>query len=264
MIAMKSLFESLPSDAPSLQQIVRVQASELMIRDEMLSERDATITRLTRRADLLQEQVNFLVAKRYSARSEKGDPGQLFDEAETTALMTSGTEGVEEPLELELEPETVTVSYTRKAHGGRKPLPEALPRLEIIHELSTEERVCPHDGQVLTVIGDEVSEQLDIIPATIQVLRHIRKKYACACGRCVKTAALPPQPLPKTMASPGLLAHIAVSKYQDALPLYRQEQILTRIGVDLPRATLAHWMIKSGVLTQPPPHQPPAGSALGI
>ena len=113
-------------------------------------------------------------------------------------------------------------------------------------------RICPHDGQVMNEIGEEITEQLDIIPATIQVLRHIRKKYACACGRGgVHTVPLPPQPLPKTMASPGLLAHIVVSKYQDALPLYRQETILQRIGVDLPRATLASWMIKAGVLIQP-------------
>ncbi len=96
------------------------------------------------------------------------------------------------------------------------------------------ERHCDHDGRSLSEIGEVISEQLDIIPAKIQVIRHIRKKYACSCGQCIKTAPLPAQPIPKSMASPGLLAHIAVSKYQDALPLYRQETILQRIGVDLP------------------------------
>jgi len=85
----------------------------------------------------------------------------------------------------------------------------------------------------------------------IQVLRHIRKQYACDCGHCIKTAPLPAQPIPKSLASPGLLAHIAVSKYQDALPLYRQETILQRIGIELPRATLSNWMIQSGQLIQP-------------
>jgi transposase len=86
----------------------------------------------------------------------------------------------------------------------------------------------------------------------VRVLRHVRKKYACPhCQLGIKTAPLPPQPLPKTMASPGLLAHIAVAKYQDALPLHRQEHILKRIGVDLPRATLAAWMIKLGIWIQP-------------
>jgi transposase len=103
----------------------------------------------------------------------------------------------------------------------------------------------------MSEIGEVISEQLDIIPATIQVLRHIRKKYACDCGQCIKTAPLPAQPIPKSMASPGLLAHITVSKYQDALPLYRQETILQRIGVNIPRATLANWMIRAGHLVQP-------------
>ena len=98
----------------------------------------------------------------------------------------------------------------------------------------------------------EISEQLDIVPAQVRVLRHVRKKYACPhCQLGVKTAPLPPQPLPKTMASPGLSAHIAVAKYQDALPLHRQEHILQRIGLDLPRATLAAWMIKLGIWIQP-------------
>ena len=217
MIAMKEPAHKRLEDAEPIRRFVadllREKDAQIAWRDEVIAERDATIARVTHRADLLQEQVNFLVAKRYSARSEKGDPGQLFDEAETAALMTAGASGAE-GIEAPLEPETVTVSTTRKARGYRKPLPEVLPRFAIVHELSTEERICPHDGQVLTEIGEEVSEQLDIIPATIQVLRHIRKKYGCACGRCVKTAALPAQPLPKTLASPGLLAHIAVSKYQ--------------------------------------------------
>ena len=113
------------------------------------------------------------------------------------------------------------------------------------------ERVCPHDGNHLAEVGAVTSEQLDIIPAKIQVIRHIRRQYACRCGYSLKTAALPPQPIPQSLTSPGLLAHITVSKYQDALPLYRQGAILSRIGVDLPRSTLANWMIQTGSLIQP-------------
>lgn len=111
--------------------------------------------------------------------------------------------------------------------------------------------MCDHDGRVLSEIGEVTSEQLDIVPATIRVIRHVRKRYACDCGQCIKTARLPAQPIPKSMASPGLLAHVTVSKYQDGLPLYRQETILKRIGIELPRATLANWMIKAGTLVQP-------------
>ena len=147
--------------------------------------------------------------------------------------------------------EAIIVSAHTRRKSGRNKLPESLPRVDVVHALSAEERVCPHDGAQLDEIGGVVSEQLDIVPAKIQVIRHIRKKYTCACGQCIKTAACPPQPIPKSLASPGLLAHVTVSKYQDALPLYRQETILRRIGVDLSRATLANWIIQAGLLVQP-------------
>ena len=81
-------------------------------------------------------------------------------------------------------------------------------------------------GCHLKEIGVTSSEQLDNIPMTLIVLEHQRKKYACpTCESNVVTAVLPPQPIPKIIASPGLLAHTVVSKYVDALPLYRQEVI---------------------------------------
>ena len=194
---------------------------------------------------ILQEQLNLALAKRYAASSEQLSPDQirLFNEAEVDADAPGADQA---PVV-----NSVTVATHTRQKRGRKPLPEHLPRIEVLHELPEAERYCPHDGALLTPINDVISEQLDIIPAQIRVLRHIRKTYACGCGRCIKTAPLPAQPIPKSLASPGLLAHITVSKYQDALPLYRQEQILQRIGVDLPRATLANWMIQAGRLIQP-------------
>ena len=95
-------------------------------------------------------------------------------------------------------------------------------------------------------------EQLEFIPAKLRVLRHVRPKYACkTCRTGIHTAPLPPQPIPKSLASPTLLAHIAVSKYADGLPLYRQETMFRRLGIDLPRASLANWMVKTGELVQP-------------
>jgi transposase len=192
----------------------------------------------------LQEQLNLALARRYAASSEKLSPDQirLFDEAEADAAQY--------PEATDTDAGVAVPAHTRNKRG-RKPLPDTLPRVDVIHELPEDERHCPHDGQPLQVIGEAVSEQLDIVPAKIQVIRHVRKRYACACGQCIRTAPLPAQPIPKSLASPGLLAHITVSKYQDALPLYRQETILQRIGVDLPRATLANWMIRAGQLVQP-------------
>ena len=195
----------------------------------------------------LQEQLNLALARRYAASSEKVSPDQLwiFDEAELDTGYAEGDEGIV------TEDDAITVPEHTRKKPGRRALPKALPRVQVIHELPEDQLICDHDGQVLTPIGEVTSEQLDIIPAKIQVIQHVRIKYACTCGQCIKTTPLPGQPIPKSNASPGLLAHIAVSKYQDALPLYRQEKILQRIGVDLPRATLANWMIKSGQLIQP-------------
>jgi transposase len=222
--------DQLPDDVDALKSLVADQA--------------ARNAQLQSKVFILQEQLNLALARRYAASSEKIAPDQirLFNEAEVDA---------EAQAMLPSEDDAITVPAHTRRKRGRKPLPDALPRVEVIHELPENERHCPHDGSLLTEIGEVTSEQLDIVPAKIQVIRHIRKQYACRCGQCIKTAALPPQPIPKSMASPGLLAHITVSKYQDALPLYRQETILNRIGVDLPRATLANWMIQAGGLIQP-------------
>ena len=230
---MEKASNQLPDDVESLKSLVADQ----LVRNEQLT---AQNQRYKAQVLSLQEQLNLALARRYAASSEKISPDQyrLFDEAETDN-------------EAPLEDDDVIIEKHSRKKGGRRKLPEPLPRVEVVHELNADECICPHDGAVLNEIGEVTSEQLDIIPARIQVIRHIRKQYACKCGQCIKTAALPKQPIPKSMASPGLLAHITVSKYQDALPLYRQETILRRIGVDIPRATLANWMIHTGILIQP-------------
>ncbi len=194
----------------------------------------------------LLETIKLMRHKRFGASTEQSTQIQLglFDEAELEVLNP-------EP-EVEAEEETITVGPYQKSRGKRKPLPEHLPRIEIEHDLSEEEKVCPHDGTALKRIGEEVSEQLDIIPATIQVIRHIRPKYSCpCCENGVKVAPMPPQPIPKSMASAALLAWLIISKYQDALPLYRLEQMLKRIEVNIPRTTMARWVIQCGQLILP-------------
>lgn len=242
--------DQLPDDPDVLKSLLAEQLlcnEKLQSRQKIIAQKNEQLITENQRYKsqvlTLTEQLNLALARRYAASSEKvsADQLRLFDEAE------GDVEGLGTPT----EDETVTVPEHTRKKRGRKKLPSSLPRIDVIHELKDNERVCPHDGQILSEIGEVSSEQLDIIPARIQVIRHIRKQYACACGQCIKTAALPAQPIPKSMASPGLLAHITVSKYQDALPLYRQESILQRIGVELPRATLANWMIQAGNLIQP-------------
>ncbi|HYX34380.1 MAG TPA: IS66 family transposase [Oligoflexus sp.] len=196
----------------------------------------------------LEELVKLFRHQKFGSKSEANrHPGEqlLFNEAEGDSDLAS--QGPE-PEETESQPGTTKP----KGKPARKALPERIPRIERIIDLPEHERVCPVSGKPLHRIGEEITEQLDIVPAKVQVIRTIRPKYACSCGECVpKSMALPPQPIPKSMASPGLLAFITTSKYADGMPLYRQEGILQRIGCDIPRATLASWMMRCGELVTP-------------
>ena len=214
---------------------------------------------LSSKNSILQEQINLLLHKRFGTNSEKyrAEQSDLFNEAEAYAEESLEADASIEAADVEVvESSTADSAPTdasatnQPAKRGRKALPQELPRVEIVHELPLEQRLCS-EGHALVVIGEEVSEQLDIIPAKVQVLRHIRIKYACPCCKAdVKTAPLPPQPIPKSNASAGLLAYIATAKFLDALPLYRQSKQFMRIGVHLPRSTLAQWMIRCGELIQ--------------
>jgi transposase len=197
------------------------------------------------RIQLLEEQIILFNHGKFGKSSEKcPEQAELFDETEQEA-------DDEAPLTAEVVEEETQTTPATKAKSGRKPLPQSLPRVRIEHDLTDAEKTC-ECGCQKTCIGEDTSEQLDIIPAVIQVLVHARKKYACTqCENGVQIAALPEQPIPKSNASPGLLAHIAVAKYQDALPLYRMETIFKRLGIHLPRNTQANWMIKGTQLLQP-------------
>lgn len=241
MQRMPIALHQLPDDVDALKSLLAEEAA----RNELLTTENR---RYKAQVLTLTEQLNLALARRYAASSEKCSPDQirLFDEAELNS--TVELEAVDDASS---DDDEITVAAHQRKKRGRKPIPDHLPRIDVLHEIPESERRCDHDGRLLTEIGEVISEQLDIVPATIRVLRHIRKQYACDCGQCIKTATLPAQPIPKSLASPGLLAHVAVSKYQDALPLYRQETILQRIGVDIPRATMANWMIRAGSLIQP-------------
>ncbi len=121
----------------------------------------------------------------------------------------------------------------------RKPLPATLPRETLVHAPAC---TCPDCGGALKQIGEDVAEQLEFIPEHFKVIRHVRPKFACSkCSTIVQMAA-PSRPIDKGLAGPGLLAHVAVSKYLDHLPLYRQSEIYARQGIDLERSTLADWI----------------------
>jgi transposase len=188
-----------------------------------------------------EEERRLARARRFGASAEAGDhQARLFDEADTNA-----EEAAPEVMD------TVEVAAHTKRRPKRKPLPADLPRVVVQHEAPEAERRCGCGCQ-MGVIGEQVSEQLDVIPAQLFILEHHRPTYSCPkCDESIKTAPMPPQPIPKSLASPGLLAHVAVAKYADGLPLYRQSKQFERVGIDLPRNTLASHMVKAGALIEP-------------
>lgn len=138
-----------------------------------------------------------------------------------------------------------------KRRGKRKPLPAKLPRIDVIHELPEHALTC-ECGCRKQAIGEETSEQLEIIPMQVRVIRHIRKTYACkACEAAPVTADKPAQLIEKSLASPSVLAMLLATKYADGIPLYRFERMLSRHGIDISRQTLARWVIQCGEQLQP-------------
>lgn len=133
----------------------------------------------------------------------------------------------------------------------RKKLPANLPRTDISYELAPAELICNLCNSTCHKIGEEISEQLEVIPAKFFVKKHIRFKYACKHGCCVKVAPMPKQPIPKGIPGPGLLAEVIVNKYQDSLPLYRQSKRFERYGIAIAESTLCDWTSQSAQLLKP-------------
>ncbi|MBC2717975.1 MAG: IS66 family transposase [Desulfobacteraceae bacterium] len=200
-------------------------------------------TKSQSRIDYLEERIRLLQNELFGRKTEKRQPPEpdqlqlcLFDEPD-----------LPEPEKTD----TITVPAHTRKKGDRKPLPKDLPRIDVIHDIDESEKICAC-GCRLSKIDEEVSEKLDIIPAKMQVIRHIRPKYACKnCegveddGPTVKIGPLPVQFIPKGIATPGLVSQILVSKFEDALPFYRQEKIFARLGVDIPRSSMCGWAIKA-------------------
>jgi transposase len=199
--------------------------------------------------DLLKEQLDRFKRQLFAARSEVSAAHQkdlFFNEAEVEGAQA-------QPAAAPIEGALIDVPAHRRAKRGRKPLDPALPREVLRHELPDHERVCPHDGARLSQIGVEVSEQLDIVPQQVRVIRHERVKYACpCCDGGLRLAAKPAQVIPKGLLTEAALAWVIASKYLDGLPLYRQAALLGRFGgTDLSRNTLAASVVRVGQAVQP-------------
>jgi len=235
---MKHDVNTLPDDMEALKQIVIEQGKIIQAKDleyQLLEEKYKTLQRMFfgKRSEKLTPEDEFQCLLFNEPEDGASSEGEIFTENDNSDV-------------------TIVKEYTRRK-TGRKPLPAELPREEVVHDIPAEEKKCSCCGSERKSIGSETTEELDIIPAAIKVIRHVRLKYGpCSCdgflhsGEAeIKTAPAPKRMIPGSIVSPGLLAYTVTSKYADALPFYRQSKIFERIGVELSRATLCNWTIEA-------------------
>jgi len=187
---------------------------------------------------LLQEKIDYLLRQQFSPKSEKLNPNQpsLFEDNDVIIDVKADEE--------------IEIAFKRKK-GGRTSPPKDIPRVRVEHDIPEEEKVCSC-GEKMHRVKELISEQYDIVPAKFRVIQNVRYVYGCRCGASPKTTPLAPSILPKTQVTASFLATVAVQKFEDALPLYRQAKIFkNRFGVPFSDTTLSNWMIKAAVQLDP-------------
>ena len=194
----------------------------------------------------LQHQVEQLLRRIYGRRSEKMDPNQLMFESIVLEAIQQPVSNPE-PLAPFVESEKPTPVRTKRNHPGRIPIPDHLERVEIVIDLPEEQKICTQSGQPLKQIGWEISEKLEYRPGKLIVNVYKRPKYEATDleGPGVLVASMPDHPIERCKADVGLIAYLIVSKFADHLPLYRQNGIFAREGVDIPRATQTSWVLQT-------------------
>jgi len=215
------------------------EIAELRKENEQLKQ---LVAELTAKVEWYEEQFRLAQQHRFGASSERSDPDQprLFNEAE----------GAADPLLPEPTVEKITYER-RKQKGRREAMLANLPVETVEYRLSEEERVCPQCGSPMHEMRVETRTELKIIPAQVKLVKHERLVYACRDCQLneertpIVTAPMPNPVIKNSLASPSAVAYIMDQKYTCGLPLYRQEQQLARIGIELSRQTMANWMIYS-------------------
>jgi transposase len=223
---MISLLDDLPDDPVLLKQML---LEALNRQEDVVQTNQAHIVDLKGQIKLMRDR---LFGRKSEQAVEPSTPQlALFNESESEPM----------PLIGDVEKEVVSLGSRR---GTRKALSAELSRFEVIHELSGYELTCAR-GCRKYVISEEISEQLDIVPMQIRVIKHIRKVYGCrGCETAPVTADKAAQLIEKSMASPSALAMLLTTKYVDGLPLHRFETVLSRHCIDIPRQTLARWVMQ--------------------
>lgn len=224
--------QKLQQEVTDLKAVIQQKDTQLELKDSQLSKNKILIQNLE--SALIE-----LKKYRFGSSSEKQknkDQLPLFNEIEF----------IDDTKKLPKEPKK------NKKTGKRDTLPDNLERINKEHDLDEDQKKCPHDQSKLKHIGNVTTEQLYFKPAVIKVVKHIQYKYACqCCGKYIITAKRPKDIIPKSIATAELLSYITISKYADALPLYRLTNMFKRLNVKITRQNMANWMIKCSIAIQP-------------
>lgn len=225
---------------------------EVVIAKQQAIELTSTVTKQKKELEQSERTIKELLQALKGKKRERLDPNQLllFDLDELEKLIEEAAQKEDTATEAATE----TKPPRRRKKHGRRIIPENLPTVEIVHELPEAERLCPIDGKPMPAIRYEISEQLDYEPSRLRRIVHKRAVYACPAKHDeakLITAPKPPEAIEKCLAAPGLLAGVVVGKFSDHQPGYRQEDILSRGGVNLHRSTLYDWMVAVADATKP-------------
>jgi transposase len=225
-------FEELFSDYQDLKSQLAALSAKSQQQEEIAKHYESENSRL-------HEIIRELKRLKFGTKSERWETEEqlvlLFNEAEVEAAKPDEDSADQD--------EEVEVQGYKKKRGHRKALPTELPR-EVVEITLPPEELFSSDGLPLKPIGKEISEKLVYEPGQVKVIEYHRTKYGIDSGDYVKTAPPVPSLIPKGIATPELLAHIALQKYGYGMPLYRQEEKFKHEGIELPRSTMARWMVQ--------------------
>jgi transposase len=244
----------LPDDVGALKALLMAERQkydhDITARDEKIIVLDSRISVQIETIETLQANLDKLRRALFGASSEKqktklaADADQLelqIEEQEELAAQTDAAASTS------AAPEKVIRTKTSSA---RKPLPAHLPR-ERIELAPTISCACGCECARLVTIGEDITEVLEKIPAQLKVIQYVRPKLACRTCEQIFQAHAPELPVLKGRPGPGLIAHVAIAKYCDGLPLYRQSAIFAREGIEIERAVLADWVGRAAWWLEP-------------
>jgi transposase len=242
---MSSFSRDLPDDPQELRLFAAALRAELLAKELMIEKlihqlavlQRARFGRSSEKLDRAIEQLELMIGE---LEENQAGGAARQDAAQPTAPTASEAQTHAPP--------PAPAAEERKARA-RRPLPRELPRDTVRHEPP---HTCPEcGGTALSKIGEDEREVLEYVPAHFKVIRHVRPKVSCRACETIRQAPMPSLPIERGLPGPGLLAHVAIAKYCDHLPLYRQSEIYARSGLDLDRGLLADWIGRLAVLLEP-------------